>query len=423
MSFAPKVVEVDGLRVVLVKEDRESVMVQAFVGTGSREETDLGAGSAHFLEHFVFKGTRKLPGMFDVMTAIDEVGGIGNAYTDNANMGFWTKMAKHKLPLALKIVGQLVSEPILPEKHFDKERGTILEELKMYEDRPDAKSMEEQWKLLFGKTNLGRPIIGTVKSLKAMKVDQLHEYMNKWFLPANMLVGVVGNWDDEKKLLAMIREEFAGLLSRKGKLPAKDKFEWDKARTRSILVNRKTEQANLTLGVRGLPIGHKLRYAMYLTNLILGGGTTSRLFKEVREKRGWAYTVSSGTDSFLDAGAILVGGGLPKEKLADATKLILEIMWGLGGEGKWGITAKELAVAKETYKGRVSLAYDNPEKVMSFALNELMFENKIYTPSEIKENADGVTLEEIREFCKLVFKPESLSLAVVGDYDELPFSL
>ncbi len=423
MSFAPKVVNLSGLRVILVKDDRESVMVEALVGTGSREETDDVAGSAHFLEHFVFKGTRKFLGMFDISDAIDAVGGGRNAFTSNQVVGFWAKTAKHKLDLAVKVVGQLVTEPILPEEHFDKERGTILEELKMYEDQPDSKAGEEMWKLLYGKTNMGRPVIGTKKSLLAMTPAALHKYMDRWFVPENMLVGVVGNWGNDKELLKLIEKEFVGLFDRKG-LPKKNIFSWGKmAGLKTKLICRKTEQANLAMGLPGLPIGHPDRYASYLTNIIFGGGGLSRLFKEVREKRGWAYSIGSGTESFSDSGAVVVGGGLPKDKLKDAVELIVDIMAGLGGSGRWGITEKDLAIAKECYKGRVSLAYDDPKKVMDFALNEMMFEGKIYPPEEIKANADKVTLEEIRDYCQRIFKPEKLSLAVVGDYEKLPFEI
>ncbi|MEK7064495.1 MAG: pitrilysin family protein [Patescibacteria group bacterium] len=423
MSFAPKVVDINGLRVILVKDDRESVVVQTLVGTGSREEADGVAGSAHFLEHFVFKGTKKFPGMFDISDAIDAVGGGRNAFTSNQVVGFWAKTAKHKLDLAVKVVGQLVTEPILPEEHFDKERGTILEELKMYEDQPDSKAGEEMWKLLYGKTNMGRPVIGTKKSLLAMTPAALHKYMDRWFVPENMLVGVVGNWGNDKELLKLIEKEFVGLFDRKG-LPKKNIFSWGKmAGLKTKLISRKTEQANLAMGLPGLPIGHPIRYASYLTNIIFGGGGLSRLFKEVREKRGWAYSIGSGTESFSDSGAVVVGGGLPKDKLKDAVELIVDIMAGLGGSGRWGITEKDLAIAKECYKGRVSLAYDDPKKVMDFALNEMMFEGKIYPPEEIKANADKVTLEEIRDYCQRIFKPEKLSLAVVGDYEKLPFEI
>ena len=173
MRFLPREYNIGKLRVVLVPEDRESVTVRVLVGTGSREETDNEAGSAHFLEHFVFKGTRKFPRMFDINEAVERVGGAFNAHTGLNEMGFWVKMDKKHLNLATEIVGQIVTEPILPVEHFDKERGTILEELFMYEDRPESKAMEECEKLLFGKTNLGRPIIGTVSSLKAMTVESL----------------------------------------------------------------------------------------------------------------------------------------------------------------------------------------------------------------------------------------------------------
>lgn len=423
MSFSPKVVQVGPLKVVLVKDDRESVMVQALVGTGSREETDDLAGSAHFLEHFVFKGTKRYPGMFDISDAIDRVGGGRNAFTSNHEVGFWTRTAKHKLELAMSVVGQMVTEPILPEEHFDKERGTILEELKMYEDQPDSKAGEEMWRLLYGETNMGRPVIGTKKSLLAMTPAALHQYMDRWFVPENMLVGVVGNWESDKELLALIEREFKPLFDRTG-VPAKDKFEWGKmAGMKTKLITRKIEQANLALGLPGLPIGHPMRYVSYLTNIIFGGGGLSRLFKEVREKRGWAYSIGSGTESFSDSGAVVVGGGLPKDKLKDALELIVDIMMGLGGNGKWGITQKDLAIAKECYKGRISLAYDNPAKVMEFALNEMMFEKRIYTPEEIKTSADKVTLEQIREYCEIVFVPEKLSVAVVGDYEKLPFEI
>jgi len=423
MSFAPKVVNVGPLKVVLVKDDRESIMIEALVGTGSREETDELAGSAHFLEHFVFKGTKKYPGMFDISDAIDAVGGARNAFTSNQEVGFWAKVAKHKVDLAMSVVGQMISEPILPPEHFDKERGTILEELKMYEDMPDSKAGEEMWKLLYGKTNMGRPVIGTEKSLMGMTPEALHGYMNKWFVPENMLLGVVGNWGSDKDLLELIEKEFKGIFERKG-VPSKDKFTWGKmTKPKTKLISRKTEQANVVMGLPGLPIGHPMRYVSSLTNILLGGGGLSRLFKEVREKRGWAYSISSGVDGFSDSGVVMIGGGFPKDKVKEAVDLTLEITMGIGGNGKWAITDKDLEIAKECFKGRVSLAYDNPNKVMEFALNEMMFEGKIRTPEEIKENADKVTLDQVREYCKMIFVPEKLAVAVVGDYKKLPFEI
>ncbi|MBI1872020.1 insulinase family protein [Candidatus Collierbacteria bacterium] len=424
MAFAPKVVDLDGLRVVLVKDDRQSVTVQAMVGTGSREESDEVAGVAHFLEHFVFKGTRKFPGMFDIDEAVDMVGGARNAYTSNGDIGFWVKVDKEKVDLAVKIVGQLVTEPLLPGRHFEKERGTIIEELNLYEDMPDSKAFEEQWKLLFGKTNLGRPVIGTRESLANMKPSDLRHYLDKWFVKDNMLIGVVGNWDSESRLLDSIKIEFEGIIRGKDKSPKKYSYRHTpQKKARFGLVSRKAEQAQLSIGLTALPIGHPLRYAMYLVNIILGGGSISRLFREVREKRGWAYSIGSGTDSFVDAGAFLIGAGLPRDKIKEAVDLITQIMWGLPGMGKWGIKEKELAMAKECYRGRISLNFDRPERVLGYALSDLMFENKIYTPEEIKESADKVTMKEIREVCRMIFKPSHLNMVILGDYEKLPVEI
>ena len=420
MRFEPKVVHLGKLRVVLVKEARQSVTVRAMVGTGSREESDKEAGSAHFLEHFVFKGTKKYPGMYDINTAVEEVGGAFNAYTGQNEMGFWVKMDKTHLDRAMRIVGQVITEPILPEEHFDKERGTILEELHMYEDRPGSKAAEEMTKLLYGKSNLGRPIIGTVKSLKAMTVKHLREYLEKWFVAENIIIGVVGDYGDEKNVLGLIREEMAPLIGDNRKTPKKDTYSWKKQETaQTKLVSRKLDQAAVYIGFRGIELTHKLRHALYLTNIILGDGWLSRLMKEVREERGWAYSIRSGFDQFLDVGEVAIGAGLPKDKLNEAVGLIVDICTGLAGQNRWMIKEQELKTAKDTFRGRFSLRVDVPEEVLGMALWDLMFESKIYMPDEILKNIEKVNLDEVREVAKMIFKKEYMSIAVVGNYRKL----
>lgn len=422
MAFKAKIVDLDGLRVVMVKDDRQSVTVQALVNAGSREENDENAGVAHFVEHYVFKGTKEYPKLLDLSGAIEGVGGMVNAYTSNTNIGFWAKTDISQLPLTIKAVGQMVTEPIFPEKYFEREKGTIIEELNLYEDDPSSKVSEEKWKLLFGKsTGLGRPTIGTVKSLKGMKVTDLKNFMDKWFTLRNVMVGVVGNWSNDDELLKLVKKEFKGLYDRDKQVPERDGFLWTKPeKTKIVFIKRKVDQAYISIGFPSLEIGHPLRWAMYLMNIILGGSQLSKLFREVREQRGWAYSVGSGSESFLDAGAFLVGGGIRKDKIKEAADLIMEIMWGLSGKGKWAITARDLKMAKECYKGRTSLSFDKPEKVLGYALYDLMFENRIYSPEEIKENADKVSLEDIREVCRQIFVPEKMSLAVLGNFEKMP---
>lgn len=423
MRFLPKVHKVGNLRVVLVPEERESVTVRVMIGTGSREETDQEAGSAHFLEHFVFKGTNKFPGMYDINEAVEKVGGAFNAYTGQNEMGFWVKMAKNHLDTAMSIVAQVVTEPLLPEEHFDKERGTILEELHMYEDRPNSKAAEECGKLLFGKTNMGRPIIGTVESLKAMTVKDLRNYFEKWFVAENITVGVVGSFGDEEQVLELIKKEFAVLINDDRQVPEKNKFVWDSSvDMRKTLVSRKVEQAAVVMAFRGIDLNDERRYSLELLNIILGDGWTSRLMREVREERGWAYGVGSDVDSFTDAGEVYIGAGLPKNKLKEAVELITEICYGLGDvNSKWVIKEDELAMAKECFRGRMALAMDKPENVLGEALDDITFRGHLMTPEETLDRITSVTLSETLEIARELLKREYLSIAVVGDYKELPF--
>ncbi len=424
MRFSPKVHKLGKLRVVLVPEDRESVTVRVMIGTGSREESDQEAGSAHFLEHFVFKGTKKFPKMYDINEAVEKVGGAFNAYTGQNEMGFWVKMDKGNLSLAAQIVGQVVTEPVLPKEHFDKERGTILEELHMYEDRPNSKAAEECEKLLFGKTNMGRPIIGTVKSLKDMTVEELKKYLDKWFVAENMVVGVVGSYGSDEDVLEIIKKEFAPLIGDDRKTPEKNKFVWDtQTEPRLKLTSRKAEQAAVVMAFRGIDMNDERRWALELTNIVLGDGWLSRLMKEVREERGWAYAIGSDVDQFTDAGAVLIGAGLPKNKLNEAVELMTEISLGLADKGKWQITAEEVTTAKDTFKGRLALAFDRPEQVLGSALEDTTFRKKIHSPEEVMKKIEKVTLEEVRSIAREIFKRENLSVSVVGDYKKLDFKL
>lgn len=424
MRFSPKQYSLGKLRVILVPEERESVTVRVMVGTGSREETDQEAGSAHFLEHFVFKGTKKYPKMFDINEAVEKVGGAFNAYTGQNEMGFWVKMDKSHVALATEIVGQVVTEPVLPKEHFDKERGTILEELYMYEDRPNSKAAEECEKLVYGKTNMGRPIIGTVESLKSMTVESLRKYFEKWFTGENIVVGVVGDYGSDENMLALIKKEFGKLIDDKRVLPQKDSFSWDKqVEPRLKLVSRKVEQAAVYMAFRGIRMTDERRFALELLNIIYGDGWMSRLMREVREERGWAYAIGSGVDQFTDAGSVMVGAGLPKGKLNEAVQLITEISLGLAGGSVWAVKEEELKIAKDCFRGRLALAFDKPEEVLGSALEDTMFREKIYSPEEIIERVEGVKMKDLQDLAEEIFKKENLSIAVVGDYKKLDFEI
>lgn len=423
MSFSPKIVNVDGLRVVLIKDDRQSITVRALVGTGSREETDVTAGSAHFLEHFVFKGTKKYPKV--VGAYIDSLGGWMDAYTSHDSVSFTVKLGKEKLVEAMDIIGGLVGEPLLPDKFMATEKKIISEEIKFRNDEPQIRSFMEVWKLMYHGHNLGREIAGTFETVGSMTVAKLRDYMDKWFVAENTIVGVVGNWRDEKAVLAQIEKSFARVISR-GKLKqTKNDFqEGGQARPLAELVERKgMEQASVCLGFRSFRVGHELETARDLMNILLGRAWFSRLLKEVREKRGLAYTTGSEVDELKDTGNIVLWAGLPKGKIGEAVELIREIVFGLGGGGKWGISEKELKLVKECEKGRIGLRYDAPEGNLDLTLHDLMLRNRVFSADELRKLVDGVTLEQVREVCRQTFSPLGQNWAVVGDYDKLPFEI
>ena len=218
----------------------------------------------------------------------------------------------------------------------------------------------------------------------------------------------------------MIKEEMASLIADERKAPKKDVYKWGAQKSlRTKLISRKLDQAAVFIGFRGIELTHKLRYALDLTNIILGDGWLSRLLKEVREERGWAYSIRSGTDQFQDVGDVMIGAGLPKDKLNEAVGLIVDICMGLSGQNRWMIKDEELKSAKDTFRGRFSLQHDIPEEVLGSALEDLMFEGKIYSPDEIFKNIEKVTLDEVRELSEMVFKKENMSIAVVGNYRKL----
>ena len=239
-----------------------------------------------------------------------------------------------------------------------------------------------------------------------------------------MVVGVVGAYGNDETMLELIKKEFAPLVDDKKTLPEKNVFAWDKQeKPRMKLVSRKVEQAAVSMAFRGLKVTDERRYALGLINIIYGDSWMSRLMREVREERGWSYSVWSFPDYFEDVGYVLVGAGLPRNKLNEAVELMTEISVGLSGKGKWAIAKEDLTMAKECFRGRVALSFDKPEKVLGSALGDISFLGKIFGPEEIIQRIEKVTLEEVHSVAAEIFQKEKMSIAVVGDYKKLDFKI
>ncbi len=422
--FKPKVVKLGNMKVVLVKTDKQSIVVEAMIGSGSREEKANVGGVAHFLEHMCGRGTVSFPGPNDLGVAVDWVGGARNAYTSHEDMGFWTRTAKEKFDLALKIVSEQVRSALLPEDQIEKERTIIAEEFKMYEDDPSSKSSDLVWSTLFGKSGLGRPVLGSTKSLQAITRDDLLNFRATHFKADNTILGVVGEWDDDDKLINAISLSFGDYVDSKLDIK-RDKLDQNKLGLgQKKLIKRKVDQAHLSIALPTITALDERRYALSMLNIILGSSWSSRLYKEIRLKRGLAYSVGSGYNLMLDAGAFFIGGGISKNALKPTYELIGQILADMAsGSGEFCLTKDDLAMARECYKGRVSFSFDSPEKVMSAALGDISCGREIRTADDIKAAIDKITLDDLNQLANELFVFEKATVAVVGDFKSIDDAL
>lgn len=406
----------NGLTVVGAPNQSESVTVLALVHAGSRDEAADQYGAAHFLEHFVFKGTRKYPNVNDVSRVVDGIGGRQNAFTWNDYTGYWVKVAKDYLKTGIEVVGQLVTEPVLPEGEIDRERGTIVEELKMYEDNYPMKAWDTLESIIYPQSALGRPIIGTEESLKAMKIDNLKAFRSRWYFPENTLVVVAGGYGDEAGMRELVEQEFAAISKFKkanGRDGYNTVFTDDGPGVR--VINKKTEQAHIAMGVRSFKNSDPRQATLEVLNTILGGNMSSRLWNEVREKRGLAYYVRTANDAHVDVGVNAVRAGVRLNEADEAVKVIKEQMELM----TQGVTAEELKRGKEAVKGNLKLDWEDSQEVaMQAASDWALNDGQIQTMEEKIAEIEAVDEEKIKEVAKEVFSGKGMKLSVVGPFED-----
>ena len=318
----------NGLRLVTLNlPQSQSVTALLMVKVGSRYENDKLAGLSHFLEHMPAKGTKKYPTAQDLAVTIDSVGAEYNAFTSKEYTGFYVKSASSHLELALDILSQLVFHPLLPAQEIEKEKGVIIEEINMYNDHPMAKVGSEFEKLIYPNSNLGRQIIGFKKTVKSFKRKDFLDYKTKWYKPDRMVLGIVGGTNKVKssklKVQSLIKKYFSFRHSALDAESIKN-LTFIQQKPQLKVKYKKTEQAHLCLGVRAFPQGHQDRYVMAVLTIILGGNMSSRLFSEVREKRGLAYYIKSDISTYFDNGYLVSQAGVDIKKAEEAIKVILE---------------------------------------------------------------------------------------------------
>jgi len=394
----------------------ESVTVTVWVKTGSRNESDEIAGISHFLEHMVFKGSKKRPSAKEISESVDRIGGEFNAATSKEWTNFYIKARAESLDKAFDVLSDMVLNPILGEKEIEREKGVILEEIAMYEDTPIYQIGDVFERSVFKGDNLGRDTIGSVKTVKTTKKDDFVLYRRKYYYPENILVTVSGGVK-KKEVINLTRKHFGVLEERKMEEEKKRSFFSDQMNPRVILTSKKNEQAHLILGFLGYSRSFIDKYVEATTISVLGGGMSSRMFSEVREKRGLAYSVRVYSDHFVDTGEVLTYAGVDPKNAKKAIRVILDEYYALANAKK-KIGAKELSKAKEYLKGQLALSLEDTRAVNEYFGAKALFGLKIKTPDEVFEAIDKVSVNQIYKYAKNTFKKEKLNLAIIGPFKE-----
>lgn len=400
----------NGLRIATsAMPHTHSVAVSLYVGAGSRYERDEEAGVSHFLEHLLFKGTERRPTAKEIAEAIDSVGGILNGGTDRELTVYYVKVARHHLPLALDLLVDMVRRPLLDPAEVEKERQVVLEELAMAADSPSQLADLLLDATLWPDQPLGRDVAGTPESVSRISREMALDYLRRQYVPNNIVIALAGNVDHQQAVDVVWRAL--------GDWPAGRPSPWfpasDGSGPRCAVRYKETEQAYLSLAVRGLPLDHPDRYALAFLSALFGEGMSSRLFLELREKRGLVYDIHSYSSHFLDTGAFAVYTGVDPRKAKEALAVIIEELARLRDEGPRG---EELAKARELTKGRLLLRMEDTRNVAGWIGGQELLLGRVRTVEEALAEMEAVTLEDLQRVARQLIVPEQLYLAVVGPF-------
>lgn len=391
----------------------ESVAVGTYMGVGARYETENINGISHFLEHMVFKGTLKFPTHQDT-SYLEGLGAIQNAWTDVDATAYWCKIPANRWKEGLEVVKELALNPTFPEKDLEIERGTILEEINRSADRPENVVGEELFRLMFAGNTLERTILGKPEVIKAVTRQDFVDYHTKHYLSGNAAVILAGKIDVEETKKA-ISEWFGGMPEKIA--TGYDIYRDSQTQSQVAIFNKDlSNQAHIELAVRGLTLDDPRRFALAILTSYLGEGLSSRLFVELREKRGLCYAVRASEQKMKDTGVWSVYAGVALSKLEEAIKAILAEMTRLK-EVK--LTEKELAASKEKLRGPLLFSAENPINQMEYYARQVLERpEEILTHQQVIDKLMTVTVEEIQNVAQSIFLTQKLNLAVVGPLEQ-----
>lgn len=399
----------NGIRLILIPDDSKQVMTAlALFGVGSRYEREEEAGISHVIEHMYFKGTKKRPTAQEISEFVESFGGEHNAFTSKEYTGYYVKAAAKFVDEAIDYLSDLVVNPLIRNEDLEREKGVIIQEMDMYEDLP-MEIVSNKFELaLFGKNSLGRDVIGYKSSVNGLNAEKLLEYRKKYYEGSNTILVLAGNFGGktENEIVKLMEDSFSFSSN---KTPAYPKVSLNLKKA-SIVISRKTEQSHLIVGFAGVPFANREKYALKMLALILGGSMSSRMFSEIREKRGLAYSVRSSVSTFHDIGSIETYAGVPHEKVEET----IEAMLGEYRKAKKDISEAELEKAKQIMFGRMLISLEDSNDLANFyAMSELMT-GEILAPGQVVEEYQKLEVADILEAANKYLNDDTLTLSYVG---------
>ncbi len=386
----------NGLRVLTANLDHaQSVTCMVMLAAGSRYETPDTNGIAHFSEHMFFKGTPRRPSARDIAGEVDSIGGEFNAFTGKEYTAYYVKCAAEHRDVALDVLADMLRNSRFDSEEIERGKGVIIEEMNMYFDTPRDYIGGVYESLLYGDQPLGWDIIGRKETVREATRDTFMQYLDRWYKPPRMIVGIAGKIGDDA--LARATELF-------GDLPSGQTGEPEPAREhqseRVRVFTKQSDQAHLILGVPSYPIEHPDRYALQMVATVLGGGMSSRLFTEVRERRGLAYYVFGMNHSYTDAGSLYSQAGVDINLAAEP------------------VPSDELEKARNFTKGRFVLQLESPQGLILFGLRKEVLEHRAPDPEEVLAGVDAVTGDDVQRVARDIIADEKLRLALIGPFDD-----
>jgi len=402
-----------GLRVVTVPmTGTKTVTVLVLVGTGSKYESKEINGISHFLEHMMFKGTTKRPGYLDISRELDSIGASYNAFTGKEYTGYYAKASAEKIDIVMDVIFDIFLNSKIDEKALNTERGVIIEEINMRQDinQEHVSKLFEQ--LLYGDQPAGWDISGPKENILNMKREDFVNYFNTHYIAQNTVIVVAGEIDPDE---VFKKTEVYMQKIRTGKPVTKLPTKEEQHQPQVTLFYKKTDQTHFVLGVRSYSLFDKRKYALSVLGTVLGGGMSSRLFDEIREKRGLAYYISAGNQAYTDSGYFEVSAGVNNEKVKEAIRVILQELHKIKKEG---IDEGELRRAIDQTIGRTALALEHSDNVAEAYADPVLFENKVLTPEEELDKIKKVTLSDIMEVVTDIFQNNKLNLALIGPFED-----